>query len=383
MKKLLIILTILISTTFLTSCWSRREINSLGFVMGLGITKTDSGLYSIVAQLANPSDLAAEGVTGKDIYTTIKSEGLTVFDALRNMSMIAKRRVFISHIKTIVISEDIAREGLSDVISFFVQDMEIRLESIVLISKDKPEVIFDTPNFVGIVPGLGMSIIAKNFGANNKIYIADLHETVEAVNNPVINYVTTLVTVTPPPTELEKPELKLSQIAIFDSDKLKGYLDYEEGQAYNLVTNNFKNGLIVFDYAPHNDKITIEGLESKADIKPKYENGVVSFDIELSIKGSIGEKIPMETTPHSLDIETLQNQLSQVIEDKINKAIVAAQKSYKLDYFNLSSHFFRKYPKEFKEIKGEWDEIFSNATINVKVDSCIIHSALNLNRGRV
>ncbi|QUH25255.1 Ger(x)C family spore germination protein [Serpentinicella alkaliphila] len=383
MKKFLIILTTVLFTTSLTSCWSRREINNLGFVIGLGISKTDAGLYSVVAQLANPRSIAAEGVTGKEIYTTIGSKGLTIFDALRNMSKIAKRRLYIGHIKSLVIDEKIAKEGLGEVVSFFAQDMEVRLEMIVLVTNDPPEKIYDTPNFVGIVPALGLSIIAENFGANNKIYVADMHETVEAVNNPFINYVTTLVTIVSPPTELEKPELILSRIAIFDSDKLVGYLDYEEGQAYNLVTNNFKNGLIVFDYALNNDKITIEGLESKADIKPKYENGKIRFDIELNVKGNVAERVSTEDLPHELDIEILQRQLNKVLADKINKAIVNAQKGYGVDYFNLSGYFFREYPKEFKEIKDNWNDAFSSATINVTVNSTIIHSALNLNRGRI
>lgn len=383
MKKSIIILCIIVSTTFLTSCWSRREIDDLGFVLGVGISKTDSGLYSVVTQVANANALVSEGVTGKDLYTIIKAEGLTVFDATRNLSLLAKRRLYIPHIKSFVIHESVAKEGLGEVVSLLVQDEEIRLGAKVLISKTEPKEIFDTPNFIGIIPGMGLSIISENFGANNKIYIADLRETVESINNPVINYVTTFVEITPSPSEHELPELKLSQIAIFDGDTLVGYLDYEEGQAYNFITNNFTNGLIVLEYAENCDLITIEGLGATTDITPNFKDGKVSFHVDIKVDGNISERISTQDRPHGIDIEILQNQLNQVIEDKINKAIVNAQKIYGVDYYNFSKYFGRKYPRDFKELKEDWNEVFTNAQITVNVESTIIHSALNLNRGRI
>lgn len=380
MKKISILLILLLSTMLTTSCWSRREIENLGFVMGLGLSKTEENLYSIVVQVANPSAVVAETPTPKEVYTIIKSEGLTVFDAVRNLSMITKRRLYIAHVTALVLHESIAKDGLEDVVSFLVQDMETRLETDVFISKIPPEDIFDTPNDLGIIPAIGLSRIADSYGANSKIYISDFHETVEAVNNPVINYVTTVVEKISSPSEQEMPHLKLTEIAVFDDDKLKGYLNYEEGQAYNFITNNFKNGLIAYECGITGDKIVIEILESSTNITPSYKNGRISFDIELKVEGNVAERISQEGSPQQLDIMAVQDQLDQVLKDKLIGAIATAQQKYKVDYFNLSKNFSKKYPKEFKEVGKEWNEIFSSADITVNVKSSVIHSALNLNR---
>ncbi len=383
MKKSSVIFILLLSAILTTSCWSRREIDDLGFVMGLGISKTEAGLYSVVAQVGNPSGLVAEVTEPKYIYTIMKSEGLTVFDALRNLSMIAKRRLYIAHITTLIIDESIAKEGLGDVVSFLVQDMEVRLEMSVFISKLPPEDIFDTPNHLGVIPAVGLSTIADSYGANSKIYVSDLHETVEAVNNPSINYVTTLVEKISSPSKEELSHLKLTQIAIFEDDKLRGYLDYEEGQGFNLITNNFENGLITFESTSTNDTIVIEILESTTNISPSYKDGKVSFDIELKVEGNVAERIPVKGRAHELDINIVQKQLDRVLENKLNKSIATAQKKYNIDYFNLSNDFYRKYPVKFKDLKDEWNEVFSNSDITVKVESSVIHSSLNLNRGKI
>jgi len=264
-----------------------------------------------------------------------------------------------------------------------VQDMEIRLESEVFISKTPPEDILDTPNTRGLIPATVLQLAQDNYGTNSKIFVTDLHTAVEAVNNPVINYVTALVEKLDSPTDDEMDILKLTQIAIFDNDKLNGYLDYEETQGFNFITNNFKNGLIIFESNKSNDKFTIEILESSAEIIPNYRDGNVSFDIKLKTTGNIAERVSPTNKIQELDIETIQEQLTQVLEDKLKKSIVTAQEKFEVDYFNLSNDFSRKYPKEFKELKDDWNKVFSSADISINVDVSVIHSALNLNRGRM
>lgn len=383
MKKVKLIIVVLVITIITSSCWSRREIENLGFVLGLGVGKTEKGLYTVVVQVANPKKILAEAPDQREIYTIMKSEGLTIFDALRNLSMLSGRRLYLSHIKSLIIDEAIAKEGITEVIGFLLQDMEVRLEIDVFISKLPPEEIFDTPNTVGIIPAMALDIAARNYGANSKINVADLHKSVEAANNPYINFSTVLIEKLPSPTDKEKPMNKLTQIAVFDSVNLVGYLDYEEGQGYNFITNKFKNGLIVFTSNLSGERITIEILDSKADIKPNYVDGRIGFDISLSVSGNIAERVPEKNKPMETDIEVVTAQLNKVIEDKIRKALNASQYRLEVDSFNLSSYFHRSFPKEFNEIKDNWNKVFTNVDINIKVESSVIHTALNQNKGRI
>lgn len=119
MKKFYLLLMIFLSCTLTTSCWSRREIENLGFVMGFGISKTDEGLYTVVVQVANPNAIVADAPIQREAYTIMEAQGLTVFDAVRNLSMIAGRRVYIAHIQALLIHENIAKEGLNEVIGFW------------------------------------------------------------------------------------------------------------------------------------------------------------------------------------------------------------------------------------------------------------------------
>ncbi len=383
MKRVKLAILIIIVTLLTTACWSRREIENLGFVLGLGVSKTETGLFSIVAQVANPGFFVAEAPEQRDIYTILKAEGLTVFDALRNLSMISGRRLYLSHIKALVINESIAKEGIGEIIGFLVQDMEVRLEIDVFVTKQAPEEIFDTPNTLGLIPALVMEIMAVNYGASSKVYVAELHETVEAVNNPVINYVTGLLEKLPAPSENEKAMFHLTQIAVFDNDRLAGYLGFEEGQGFNFITNNFKNAVIVFESKSSGDLLSIEVLESTAKVKPKLTDTGVGFDIKLKVRANVAERVPKDHTYWELDIEEATLQLNSVLEEKMALAMKAAQNQYQIDFFNLSRYFYRAYPAEFKELKDDWNKVFSKAEINYEVESTLLHSALNQNRGRI
>lgn len=383
MKKVMLIGIIILTVLFTGGCWSRREIEDLGFVIGLGISQEESGLYSIIAQVANPKVIVAEHHGPRDVYTIMKAEGITIFDALRNLTLVSGRRLYLAHIKTIIIHESIAKGGLSEIVGFLLQDMEVRLESEVFVSKIPPEDILDTPNTLGAIPSMALETNTKIYGANSKIFVSDMHMTLEAVNNPVINYVTTLVEKIPSPTEQERDLLKLTDIAVFDSHKLIDYLDYEDGQAFNFITNNFKNGLIIFHHPVTNDKLVVEMLSSNAMIVPQYVNDRVEFHIKLKVAGNLAERKPAADSGEGLDVEEVQRLLDGVLLKKLQHTVNLAQSDLNVDIFNLSGHFSAKYPKEFDEFKHQWNEVFSKSDITIEVESTVIHSALNTHRGKI
>lgn len=363
-----------------SGCWSKREIEDLGLILGMGISKTGDGLYIVTVQLANPQAIVAENADQRDLYTILEYSGLSIFDATRNLSAVSARRLFFPHLKVLIIDEAIAKEGLGEVVGFLKQDLELRLEHEVLISKISPREILDTPNTLGVVPAQLLDQAGRRVGIIDKIYVADMRELIGVTSNPYLNFTTSLVEKRFAPTEQERDYLKISSIAVFDNDKLAGYLDYEEGQAYNFITGNFLNGLIAFE-GREDKRVVIEMLGANSSVRPSFKDGKVSFDIEISGEGNIAERIP-KGEKQNLDIESLKEQLDKTIEDKINKALDRAQNELKVDYYNLSTHFHRKLPKEFHQLRDNWNYQFSRADISVSVDIAIIHPALGTHGGQ-
>jgi spore germination protein KC len=115
MKKIritLLLLIILISSIFTPGCWNYREVDKLATVAGVAIDKGTNGQYQVTAEIVQISGF-------KDIKTTSKTvtmEGKTLFDAARNEISLSGKRLYWSHSKVIILSKEIASEGVIKVI---------------------------------------------------------------------------------------------------------------------------------------------------------------------------------------------------------------------------------------------------------------------------
>ena len=77
---------------------------------------------------------------GKDSKTTTKvltANGKTMFDAARNMISISGKRLYWAHSKVIILSKEIASEGVSKVLEWYNRDSETRESVHILISEGK------------------------------------------------------------------------------------------------------------------------------------------------------------------------------------------------------------------------------------------------------
>jgi hypothetical protein len=121
---------------FVTGCWSRHELNDLAIAVGIGIAKTGDQ-YQVSAQVVLPSQIAgSKGGSPQAPVNLYKASGSTVYEALRKITTISPRKIYISHLRILVLGEDLAKEGISDVLDFFSRDTETRNDYFIVVAKD-------------------------------------------------------------------------------------------------------------------------------------------------------------------------------------------------------------------------------------------------------
>lgn len=109
------------------------------FVLAAGIDKADSKdksykLTTIAETFSSTStDQSTSGGKTEDIFTT---EGKTIFQAIRNFNLFKSKSLDWAHIKYIIISEDVAKENILDVLDFFIRDHELRFNAKIVIVQD-------------------------------------------------------------------------------------------------------------------------------------------------------------------------------------------------------------------------------------------------------
>lgn len=174
MKKIkitLLTLIILLSSIFAAGCWNYREVDKLATVAGVAIDKGTDGQYQITAEIVQISGF-------KDIKTTSKTvtiEGRTLFDAVRNEISLSGKRLYWSHTKVIILSKEIASEGVTKIIDWYNRDSETRADVHILISEgNSAKEIFSGQATTEEIKSFVLDDMLKNQESLNKAPVIDI-----------------------------------------------------------------------------------------------------------------------------------------------------------------------------------------------------------------
>ncbi|NMA96401.1 MAG: hypothetical protein GX974_10210, partial [Clostridiales bacterium] len=146
--KSFLVLLIISSLVFLNGCnfgayfIERREIRDLEFMRVMGIDKSLEEPDSIEITLLYLPDSGSGGGNGEGggdkesgNVRTIRSKGLTVFEAIRDAEMYSEKHMHISHVHATLIGEEAAKEGLIPYIDFISRGFRMRLKQNIYIIK--------------------------------------------------------------------------------------------------------------------------------------------------------------------------------------------------------------------------------------------------------
>ncbi|ETT86714.1 Ger(x)C family spore germination protein [Viridibacillus sp. FSL R5-0477] len=381
MKKCMFVLLIL--SLFLTGCWDRRELNELGITLAIGIDKVEDE-YQVTAQVVVPSEISAKTSTGRSPVTLFQANGETVYEALRKITKNSPRKIYPGHLRTLVLGEDLAEEGIAESLDFLSRDWELRSDFFVVIAKDMTAgEVLNVTTTIENIPANHMFNTLKTseaFWAATNGFLLD-----ELIANLTIDgkeAVLTGILVTGEKMGSSKQnvesitpsaQIKYDELAVFKKDKLVGWLTERQSRGYNGIVNEVQKTVTAIS-CPEKGKATLEIIQFDSKIKGKINKGKPEVDVNIKVKGNVGE---VECQINLNDQETivrLEKNTENKLEEIYNMTIETVQKQFKSDIFGFGEAIHRSNPKEWKKIKKQWDEEFPEMTANVKVDVKIVHT---------
>ena len=128
MKKIVLILFIL----FLSGGYNYKELNKIGIVSSISIDKKDN-IYNIGAQVLNVKNKEDTSSSKVIVY---REKGKTIEEALRKMTTKSNKKLYGGHLGKLVISEDVAKDSIINVIDLFQRLPEIKDEFTITVSKN-------------------------------------------------------------------------------------------------------------------------------------------------------------------------------------------------------------------------------------------------------
>ncbi|URN96630.1 MAG: Ger(x)C family spore germination protein [Candidatus Pristimantibacillus lignocellulolyticus] len=378
LKKLLLLAITFSMMIVLSGCWNRREINDMVIAVGMGVDKLEEG-YLVSVQVVDPSEIAAKKGSGHTPVTLYVGKGKTIFDAVREMSSIAARKIYFSHLRMFLIGEETARtEGIGTTIEFLTRDHEFREDFYIAIArKTTAKEILKGLTPIEKIPAnkmfTSLEMSSKSWAATSTVKIDELiSDLMSEGKAPVI----TGISYMGDPSKADKKSnaeisepyarLKYGGMAVFWKDKLIGWLNEEESRGYNYLVSKVKSsvGAVTCPREDGNFSVEINGASSHMQVRTKDNSKYL--DINIIAVGSIGEvQCQIDLTDPS-SIHELEKLAAEVIEANIKKTL---NKSFEMqsDFVGLGAAIHRSDPKAWKTLKEDWNERMETYPINTSV----------------
>ncbi|ARF15620.1 Ger(x)C family spore germination protein [Sporosarcina ureae] len=376
MKKCILILLVL--TLFLSGCWDRRELNELSITMALGIDKVKNE-YLVSAQVIVPSEVSMQASSGRSAVTLYQASGETVYEAFRKMTKDAPRKIYPGHLRILVISEELAKEGISESLDLLARDWELRSDFYVVIAKDlTASEVLNVTTPIESIPANKMFNALKTseriWAATEGVILDDLLTNLTSDGKEAVltgikvigdkelgSSKQNVESITP------STRIQYDHLGVFKEDRLVGWLTEDEGRGYSDITDTVEKTVTAIS-CPKGGKIAIEIFDFDSTIKGSINKGEPEVDIHIQAKGNVGEvqcSIDL-TKPESMnEIQKIyEKEMKELIEQTIN----TVQSQYESDIFGFGEAIHRSNPKEWKEMKEHWDEKFANLTVHVHVE---------------
>ena len=385
-KSFAIFLILFLLQIMLTGCWNRRELDTLAIVQAVGLDRTEDGKISLTVELLKPAEIKAPsgdkggggGGGGKGTWT-LTSQGETVFDAFTNATLQSDRKLFISMNKIVVISQEAAEAGIAPLMDFLNRDPEPRLLAYMFITKGKAKDILEAEPEQDKILAKALESSAKATMAASKIPKIKMLDVMKALASKTSDpFIPGVEIAQNKEGEKVKKTVKPDGTAIFEKDKLIGWFDKKETRGLLWVLGEVKSGIIIVK-SPQEEskKVSLEIIRASSKIKPEMIDGNLVITVEVKEEGNLGEQMSEGVDLTKPDMfEELEKRQAAVIEAEINAALTKAQ-AWGVDIFKFGEEVHRKVPREWAELKENWDEEFKNIKVIVEVEAKLRRTGLS------
>ncbi|MFJ7729244.1 Ger(x)C family spore germination protein [Neobacillus sp. NPDC097160] len=376
--KWILIFTLLI---LLTGCWNRRELNELSIAVALGLDEAEDGQIVVSVQLVNPTEIATtdSGGSGRSPVTTYRIQGRSIFESIRELTLEVNRKVYFSHLRMVVIGEQLSKKGVIDLLDFLSRDHEFRTDYFIVIAKDeRAENILNVLTPQEKIPASklyeSLEKAEESWASTSRVTLDMLIDDLSSEGkSPILTGVMIKgsnnkgkdldnIKVSQVPTTL-----KYNGLAVFKRDKLVGWLNENESKGYNYTQGNVKSTVEKINC--QNGDMDVEIISSRSKIKGALtQSGDPSIHIDIYAEGNIGDLSCNIDISDPSSIPKIETMTESKIKEMILDAVRESQTEYKTDIFGFGDVLRRGHPKKWKRWKQNWDSRYSDLSVDVNVD---------------
>lgn len=370
MKKFVLIVITLFILLISSGCYNYKEINDMAIVSSIGIDKDNKNdKYIVSAQIMNSKESENSEDSQITVYT---KEGDTVHEALRNITLKSPRKLYGNHLSKIVLSEEVAKEGIDNILDTFNRVTEVRNEFIITIVKedkasDVLKVLTTTESIPAEYVKLSLKIADETSGLT---YATKLDEFISLYLKKGIDPVVPLLkidkkekkgtTINNITTTNPISKIVIEDLAVTNKGKLETYLKNEEVIGYNFLRNQIQKMIIPVKCDDENNYASISILKNKTKSSAEKKDNKYIINFNINSEAIITEYNCRKDLTDEKVIKELEKDTEKKIKRYIKKSL-NKQKETKGKFLGLERIIYLDYPK----YKNEDYSVKYNVNVNL------------------
>lgn len=372
MKKTLLIFA-LILTILITffSAYDVRGVEDLSYVIALGIDKSDSKdePYSLTIQTAKPDSSESGGTKIKTDIQTVDCNSFNLGLSMLNLEN--EKTLNLSHCTAIIISEDLAKDGIETIINTIANNIELRPTCNILISKEKTSEFLEVASNIEDISSKFYNSFINSAKTTSYITTCEFSKFYSNLNydiqEPVALY-----------SYIKDDSIETLGLAVFKDYKMIGRLSGLETICYNLLTNNFEQATIeVYNYQNPGLPIAINIEKSNnTKIKVKLEDNIPKIECNVSVESKILTANKNYDFSTQENLKQLEAEINLFLEKSISDFLYKTSREYNSDIIGFEGYFKKNFLTQDEIDKYNWQELYKNSEFTVKAQNQLISGFL-------
>jgi spore germination protein KC len=344
----------------------KKDIRNRLVIQGIGIDIEKNGKYTVTiqaidtnAQSATSSDGASQPplkvyqVKGDTIYTAIKS----VTEAEGKIPLYSQNRI-------IILGKSITEENMSDVIDFFVRDVENSSSVYIAAAEKTAGEILEVKNGEEYISARSLETGISSYEFDARIFNMQLYDLINRYNSSTKDFALPLLSVK---EKDDEKSVEISGTALFNSTKYREKISKDQTVFLNILYNRVNNTALSYDF-DKDKKVSLNVVDSKTERKVILKNGKPTFKIKVKMQADISEiSGGVSSAMEIQDIEKIKSSGEKYIENETKKLLNSLYNEYNSDSVGLARLLYICEKDFFKKHEKNLDSVLQNSIYEVEV----------------
>lgn len=349
---------------FLSGCKDYVEIQNLTIATAIGVDKDveNPDWYSVSVEIVKFDQDTPQ-------VSVISGSGQTYLEAVTNTTKQLGNQLYFSHAQVMIISEEVANDGIFPFVDAIYRNSDLRLDMAVLIAKDTTAISILTAESIGDeIAGITIKNTLDSNHIISEIPQIPAYEFISKITSSGTCGQLSVITLD------ENYMREIDGLAIFENGRIFSFLDKKQTKTLSFLHNKTKVGRVINEYDENSPTYSLEN--SKSNISVDIIDGQLVFDFKIDMKLELVELHIAENSLNKAILETMETEIELAIKNDFNELILYQIQNSDADFIGLGEVVYRRYPEQWSKISDNFDVYIKNLNYSLDVKCEIVGTGL-------